>query len=331
MSNLLITLLGTVLATNQPVAISNLVAQTTGIHVDLPAADDPVELEYKKLVRDDDAVMEEIDRWISEANALEAAGGVISKATLNARIEQRLQALEKRYEDFLQRHPNHARARLAFGSFLSATRREPEALVQWEKAREIDPSNPAAWNNLANHYGHFGDVKKAFECYAKAIELNPLEPVYYQNFATTTYLFRKDAREHYGITEEEVFNRALALYRKAIQLDPTNLVLATDYAQSFYGIKPLRAEDAIDAWRYALELASNDVERQGIYTHLARVELNSGRFEEAQKHLDLVTLPMYESLKARLIRNLKEKRAKAAAASASELVKPKGGDAAEDK
>ena len=27
-------------------------------------------------------------------------------------------------------------------------------------ATPIDPKNPAPWNNLANHYGHNGDVKK---------------------------------------------------------------------------------------------------------------------------------------------------------------------------
>ena len=54
--------------------------------------------------------------------------------------------------------------------------------------------------------------------YAKAIELNPAEPVYYQNFATTVYLFRKDARAFYGINEQQVFDKALALYRKAMQI-----------------------------------------------------------------------------------------------------------------
>ena len=45
--------------------------------------------------------------------------------------------------------------------------------------------------------------------------LEPDEPVYYQNFATTVYLYRKDAREFYHIGEQQVFDKALDLYRQA--------------------------------------------------------------------------------------------------------------------
>lgn len=42
----------------------------------------------------------------------------------------------------------------------------------------LGTNNPAVYNNLANIYGHTGPVKKAFEFYARAIELNSHEPVY---------------------------------------------------------------------------------------------------------------------------------------------------------
>ena len=89
--------------------------------------------------------------------------------------------------------------------------------------------------------------------YAKAIELDPAESVYYQNLATTVYLFRKDAKEFYDINEQQVFDKSLALYHKAVQLDPDNFPLATDYAQSYYGIRPLRTNDALVAWTNALK------------------------------------------------------------------------------
>ena len=104
----------------------------------------------------------------------------------------------------------------------------------------MDPSNPAAWNNLANYYGHRGPVTNAFAYYGKAIEINPQEPIYYENFATTVYLFRKDAEEFFKLTEDQVFEKSLGLYREAMRLDPTNFVLASDYAESFYGTHPPR-------------------------------------------------------------------------------------------
>jgi tetratricopeptide (TPR) repeat protein len=300
-------LVGILLAVTPPATSSRptLAAPRASAAVD---PNDPVEKEYEKLLNDDDAAQEEADKWIREADAFKAKGAPFSREALHGRIEQRFAPVRKAYEDFLQRHPDHVRARLAYGSFLYETNDEDAGISQWEKARELDPSNPAAWNNLANHYGHRGPVTKAFEYYNKAIELNPKEPVYLQNLATTMYLFRKDAMELYNIGEKEVFDRSLELYRKAIKLDPNNFPLATDYAQSYYGIKPLRTDEALAAWNYALKIANDDFERQGVYVHLARVELNSGQFVEARKHLDLVTNQFYNVLKDRLARNIVEKQ-----------------------
>ncbi len=271
---------------------------------------DPTELAYQRLLADDDAAQEEADRWIREAKAFRAKGAPFSDDALAARIEQRLAPVKKAYEDFLQAHPGHTRARLAYGSFLYETQEEELGVAQWEKARQLEPKNPAPWNNLANHYGHRGPVKTAFDYYDKAIELNPNEPVYLQNLATTLYLFRKDAMDAYHLSEKQVFDKALDLYRKALKLDPANFPLATDYAQSYYGIKPLRSEDALKAWNYALKVANDDFEREGVYVHLARVEINSGMFDQARQHLSLVTNEFYGTLRDRLRRNLTEKEKK---------------------
>lgn len=173
-----------------------------------------------------------------------------------------------------------------------------------EKSRELDPKNPAAWNNLANYYGHAGELKKAFEYYTKAIELNPDEPVYYHNFGTTVYLFRKDAKEFYEINEQQVFDKALDLYAKAQKLSPTDFPLATDIAQTYYGIKPLRAEEALKSWTNALAIAHDQIEREGVYLHLARIKWMAGRTNEAWAHVNSVTNAMYADLKRRMERNL---------------------------
>jgi tetratricopeptide (TPR) repeat protein len=318
-SDLLSGLLGILLATNPPMAASNLVMKKTGIALAVANPNDPVEKEYLKLLEDDDAAQEEVDKWIREHDEFQDKGAGISEVTLQLRIEQRLEPIIKRYEYFLERNPKHARARLAYGSFLGDTGKDFEAAEQWEKARELDPKNPAVWNNLANHYGHRGPVKRAFEYYTKAIELDPNEAVYFQNFATTVYLFRVDAKEYFQADEPKVFDLALELYRKALKLDPDNFALAQDLAQSYYGIKPLRADDALAAWNYTLKIAKDDVQREGVYVHLARVQLNSGQFEDARRNLKLVTNDVYQVLKSRLTKNLEEKEQKAKGTNAPPL------------
>lgn len=309
MSELLIALLGTLMATNTALATSNLVQQQTGIPVSIPDPEEPVEQAFEHLLESDDEAQAEVDRWIRENNAFAEVGGGTPNAALNIKILQRFAIVKTNYLDFLATHTNHARAHLAYASFLGDIGDQQESLHYMELGRDLDPSNPAAWNNLANYHGHFGGVKKAFNYYAKAIELNPTEPIYYHNYGTTVFLFRKDVKEHFGITDQEVFDKAMGLYAEAIKRDPTNFPLATDIAQSYYGIKPLRTNEAFAAWNYAMSIARDQIERDGVHIHLARLNREIGKYDEARHHLNIITNAMYDTLKQRISRSVDEDEA----------------------
>lgn len=325
MNDLLVGLLGVLLATNQVVAASNLLQQQTGVSVGLTDPNDPVEREYRQLLEADDAAQEEVDRWILDSQRAEAEGDALASTTLRARIKQRFEPVKRAYEAFLARQPAHARARLAYGSFLTDIGEEQAALVHLEKARDLDPANPAAWNNLGNWYGHNGSVSNALRCHAKAMELNPRQPVYYQNLATVVFMFPSDAAQFYGIPTDQVFEKSMSLYRKALELDPGNFELATDYAQSYYGAKPRKtgdpaddrraeqklADEALAAWRQAYKLAEEDRERQGVLIHCARIQINAGRFEEARKTLGAVTNETYAVNRRLLTKKLLERETQA--------------------
>jgi tetratricopeptide (TPR) repeat protein len=215
----------------------------------------------------------------------------------------------KAYEAFLHQHPKHVEGWLAFGSFMNEVGDHEGATAHWETARGLAPNNPAAWNNLANVFGHDGPIKKALIFYERAIELDPREPVYLHNLAIMTFLYRKDVRQTYRITEEEVFDKSLELYRRALRLDPTNFVLSADYAQSYYGIKPLRLEAAMEAWNDTLKLASTESDREGVHLHMARVQTMAGKFDEARRHLERVRLAEHDEVKARLLRSVEQRSA----------------------
>ena len=311
MNTLVVGLISALIATNQAVAVSNLVTQTTGLTVAVPDPNDPVEKEFKKVETADDEAQAEVDGWLKDNNAFAAKGGGLPPAEMDRRITKRFAPVRQGYEDFIKLHPNHVKARLAFASFLDDIHDEDGEMQQLEKAHELDPKDPAVWNNMANYYGHNSPVKKAFEYYEKAIELDPHEPVYIQNFATTVYLFRKDAAEYYHINEQQIFDKALALYAQALKLSPTNFPLATDLAQSYYGIKPVRTADALRSWTNALAVAHDEIEREGVYLHLARFKLNAGMFAEAHAHLNDVTNENFTELKTRLTHNLEEREREA--------------------
>ncbi|XOV70015.1 MAG: tetratricopeptide repeat protein [Verrucomicrobiota bacterium] len=277
-------------------------------------AEDPVARSYRQLLELDDAALTEVDEWIRKANQTQDGVNDPSLINLPAKIEQRLKPVRKAYDEFIEKHPEHVGVRLAYASFLTDRGDEMAAVPHLTKATELDPDNPAAWNNLGNHYGHMGPVKKAFECYQKAIQLNPDAAVYYHNYGTTVYLFRKDAKEHFSISEEEVFDKALELYAVALKKDPNNFDLAEDIAQTYYGIrtqtpprKMARPKEALEAWDYALKIAPGENEKQGVYIHQARILLGLDQVAEARQALDKVNLPVYQGLKERILGNVNER------------------------
>ncbi|MBI3851220.1 MAG: tetratricopeptide repeat protein [Verrucomicrobia bacterium] len=311
MKRLVIGWLSLLLVASQMAAATNASSNKSVVALSLPVPNDPVEKEYQKLLAEDDAAQAEVDKWIRENKEFAEQGAGISSAALNQRIKDRFTPVRKAYEEFLQRHPDHAHARLAFGSFLNDLQEEEAARDQWEKASELEPGNPAAWNNLANNYSEHGPIKKAFEYYARAIELKPDEALYHHNLGMTVHLFRRAAMEFYNLSEQQVFEKALALYRQALKLDPNNFPFASDVAQTYYGLKPTRTEDALKAWNDALKIANDDIEREGVYLHLARFKLDAARFAEARQQLLSVTNAMYTQLKSNLLQNINAQEARA--------------------
>jgi len=57
-----------------------------------------------------------------------------------------------------------------------------EAILQWERAAEIDPTYAAAQNNLAIAYEHEGDLDKARAAYEKALAIEPNNQYIKQNY-----------------------------------------------------------------------------------------------------------------------------------------------------
>jgi len=266
-----------------------------------------IEEEFRKVMDADDEAQAEADRWIQENQAYAAKGAGVPQAELSARIRKRFEPVRKAYEEFLKRHPEHVGGRVAYASFLGDLDEEATALEQLDRALKLDAKNPAIYNNLANIYGHRGPVKKAFENFTKAIELKPGEPVYYHNFGTTVYVFRKDAMEYFALNEQQVIEKALGLYSNALRLDPENFPLASDVAETYYSLRPMRTDEALAAWTNALRVAHSDVEREGVHIHLARIKMAAGRLAEATSHLNAVTNTLYSELKGRIATRVKER------------------------
>ena len=140
---------------------------------------DPVEAEYEKLLELDEAAGLEIDNWILENQKFAEQGAGVPKEELIRRIDKRRESVRTAYEDFIKRHPRHGQIRLAYASFLEDGRDLDGALEQMLKAKEIDPTNPAVWNNLANSHSFqllcgysMGNFYKQSDHFEKVCELH---------------------------------------------------------------------------------------------------------------------------------------------------------------
>ena len=270
-----------------------------------------VALELDKLDKADDAAQAEADEWLASNKRKKAEGGGISDAELETRITQRFDPVRRGYEEFVSRYPRNARGHLAYGNFLNARDDERGAQREWEKALELDPKNAVLYNNLAGRYGESGPVDKAFEYFGKAIELSPNESQYYHNFADVLYVMRRHATAYYHLDEQGVYGRCLVMYSNALRLDPQNYSYARDLAQTYYSLKPIPLDPALQAWTNALSIARQPDDCQDVYVHLARVKMLAGQYDAARAQLSLVTNQACAQAKANLLKTIQQREAPA--------------------
>jgi tetratricopeptide (TPR) repeat protein len=244
---------------------------------------------YQQILAEDDAVMQipVSQSWLQQAN-----------------LRARLRRVEADYKHFIATHPTHAPAVAAYASFLYDQRRQDEAVKLWERAIEIDPTFARAYNDLATHYGHYGHAADALRYHQKAYELDPSDPIFHFNWATTCILFRPDARQVYGWTDDEIFRHSLDEFRRARDLAPSDYQYATGYAESFILWPKADWNEALDAWQYCLKVAPSELERQRVCSNIARVYVKLGRMDDAQAWLNKVTLSELQSLRIAIGRRL---------------------------
>ena len=223
-----------------------------------------------------------------------------------ARWKAQVRRLEGDYKRFLNTHPRHTRAMVAYGGLLDGQGRQEEAIRWWKKAIEIDPREAYAYNDLANHYGHDGNAAEALRYYAKAIELVPTEPIFRFNWATTCQLFRNESHAVYGWNTDQIFEHSLAQFRAARDLAPQDYELSTAYAETFYQTPKPDWQEAYKAWQFCLGQSLDDRQREFVWGHLARVCVRLGRYDEARQWVAKLPPGQQDSIRRGIERKIEE-------------------------
>lgn len=140
---------------------------------------------------------------------------------------------------------------------------DPQTLVNYNKAIELDPKNSLAYNNRGLLYDNQGDYQQALSDYNQAIELEP------HNFA--------------AITNRGVIYYRLGDYQQAIADSNQALELKPDNATAYYnrGLAYAAQDDydqAIADYTKALTITPQDGD---VYYNRAEAYANQGNYQQA--------------------------------------------------
>jgi len=104
------------------------------------------------------------------------------------------------------------------------TKQYKEAIVNYDRAVQLDPNYAIAYNQRGNAYYYLKEYQKAIADYNRAIELDPT--------MITAYNGRGNV---YNALKE--YQKALADYNRAIELDPTMVVAYNSRGNVYYALK----------------------------------------------------------------------------------------------
>jgi Flp pilus assembly protein TadD len=91
---------------------------------------------------------------------------------------------------------DEAREQVKFGIEVAQHRLWREAIAKFERAAELDPQYPAAWNNLAIAYEQHGDLEKAMRAYETALKLDDDNQYIRQNYELFREIYDRANRQN---------------------------------------------------------------------------------------------------------------------------------------
>ncbi len=158
--------------------------------------------------------------------------------------------------------------------------RTGDAIVEHEKALELDPDSVLAHANLIILYGRTKQPQKAEEHFRAAVRINPNHADSYYNYGVMLFEQRRD------VEAEEAF-------RKAVEINPF-------HSQAFHNLGVMREQQGrLDE---ALQFYGKAVERQPNYPfahfHIGRILANQKKYDEAISHFLLALSPEDENTPA---------------------------------
>ena len=177
--------------------------------------------------------------------------------------EQLSKAVEL-YKQIVATMPEDLESRAAVAGIYSRQGKHEAAITEWKALREIDPENTKYQDGLVAAYQSAGKTDEAIELAQKFIEAEE-SGVHYARLAKV-----------YASIDR--VNEAIAIYQKAIEINPGDRNVYQELAQLY-----IRKEDfgaAEKMYQYAIQYTGEEWERRNLERQLMELYRRQGKLEE---------------------------------------------------
>ncbi|HEX4810852.1 MAG TPA: tetratricopeptide repeat protein, partial [Bryobacteraceae bacterium] len=191
---------------------------------------------------------------------------LLTKADLYVRLGQ-LAAAERTAREYLHGHSNSASGHFLLGSILFLQKKARESLAEYTEGAKYSAPGVRDLKIVASDYVVLSDFADADKWFTKVVVSTPHDAQAWYDLGRTKY-------------NENRFDEAVNCFKRALQLDPTNVKAADNLGLSLGALG--HNEEAIEAYKRAIALQEHDsAKNSGPYLDFGSLLVENNQMEQA--------------------------------------------------
>ena len=209
--------------------------------------------------------------------------------SLKGDAEHQAKQIVRDYEAFINYNKDYVEGYVMLGKFLRKIGQVEEANEIFLRANKIDPNIAVVKQQIGNYLAEKEDFGLAMYYYLNAIELEPDVALYHYCLGELYYQYKENFIAEEILKEHEFDRQMLTAFKESVRLEPHDRVLKIRLAEAYYDLYRPDWKKALRLWKELERSSPDNIDRQIIFLHQARVLSNLERYDESKHLLSQVT------------------------------------------
>lgn len=206
-------------------------------------------------------------------------------------LQRRIEELTQSYRTYLTDHPDDVNALILYGKLLRRTDQTNQAFTAFLKADELDPKLAVVKQQIGTHLAEQGKGKAALTFYLQAVEIEPETALYHFSLGQLLYEFRDEFLKDQIFTRDALDRETVKAFHKAAMLTPDNFDFQMRLGEAYYDQASPDWKSALLHWNEVRKTIDDELRREIVDLHRARVLGKLGRIQEAIELAKTIQLP----------------------------------------